>query len=528
MASKRYVVGGSGQHAGFGRTSLASLDDVDITSPVEKDELRYLSSKWKNRAGFWVDPVVSIFDNTTNLPLTPLLGERYIAKVTANGWVADQIYECTDQTGLATWTEVNTGGLAGANVVSMCVNGTDTYAGTNNLGVFRSTNYGALWTPVNTGLTDLSVRSMARNTSYIFAGTASGVFRSNDNGATWTAVNTGLPATKIATALHVIGTRLFVGLYGNGIYMSADNGDTWADRSPPNVLVTCITSNTNYLFAGTRSGGCFRTNTLGVTWGAINTGLELTISSLLTDGSDLYAGGVYGGVHKSTNDGASWVDINTGLPAGDKYVTSLCVSGYTIFAGMYANGCAYTIDGGATWTTLNTGFPLLTAESLWCLIVNPGYVFTGTFAHGVYRNSLTPVWQLTTPVDGMSAYNQDTNTIHCYNGVSWDIIAIDVMVKTSNADPSPGYLVAKLEAGMAMGVTEDTSDPSDYKAKLDVNLGTLSNQAAAGSDGRFGHFYSTLTSQVPAAPLAEVYYGTGNPPSAVGIVDGSLYFKYTP
>jgi hypothetical protein len=58
-------------------------------------------------------------------------------------------------------------------------------------------------------------------------------------------------------------------------------------------------------------------------------------------------------------------------------------------------------------------------------------------------------------------------------------------VMTSATDPAIGYLVAKLEAGIAMNVTEDVSNPLDPKAKLDVVLGTLSDQAAAGDDTRF-------------------------------------------
>jgi hypothetical protein len=57
-------------------------------------------------------------------------------------------------------------------------------------------------------------------------------------------------------------------------------------------------------------------------------------------------------------------------------------------------------------------------------------------------------------------------------------------VRTSASDLQAGYLVAKLEAGIAMAISEDTSDPSNYKAKLDVSLGTLSDQAAAGDDPR--------------------------------------------
>jgi len=58
-------------------------------------------------------------------------------------------------------------------------------------------------------------------------------------------------------------------------------------------------------------------------------------------------------------------------------------------------------------------------------------------------------------------------------------------VKASAADGTPGYLVAKLEAAIALSLTEDETDPDNHKAKLSVVLGNQSDQAAAGNDDRF-------------------------------------------
>jgi len=58
-------------------------------------------------------------------------------------------------------------------------------------------------------------------------------------------------------------------------------------------------------------------------------------------------------------------------------------------------------------------------------------------------------------------------------------------VKASAADGTPGYLVTKLEAAIALSLTEDETDPDNHKAKLSVVLGNQSDQAAAGNDDRF-------------------------------------------
>ena len=70
------------------------------------------------------------------------------------------------------------------------------FAGTADAGVFRSTDDGASWQPVNTGLGDHHVHTLERhpsNPAILFAGTDEGVYKSVDGGDTWQAINSGLP-----------------------------------------------------------------------------------------------------------------------------------------------------------------------------------------------------------------------------------------------------------------------------------------------------------------------------------------------
>jgi hypothetical protein len=95
MAQKRFITGGSGAKAGFPRTTLASMDDANITTPADGQSLVFDGTKWVNAmAGslYWLDPVLSIFDNSGGLPSSPVPGSRYIAMVTAHGWIANHVY----------------------------------------------------------------------------------------------------------------------------------------------------------------------------------------------------------------------------------------------------------------------------------------------------------------------------------------------------------------------------------------------------------------------------------------------------
>ncbi|MBK6760512.1 MAG: hypothetical protein IPG73_07375 [Ignavibacteria bacterium] len=112
---------------------------------------------------------------------------------------------------LAQWVQTN--GPHGGDIRCMAVSDTNLFAGTyGSAGVFLSTNNGASWTAVNTGLTNNIVLSLAVSGTNLFAGTeGSGVFRSTNNGTSWTAVRIGLPRINVRS-LAVSGTNLFAGL----------------------------------------------------------------------------------------------------------------------------------------------------------------------------------------------------------------------------------------------------------------------------------------------------------------------------
>ena len=88
----------------------------------------------------------------------------------------------------------------GGNIRSLAINSNgDIFAGTTLGGVFRSTDNGDNWSPINTGLTTTAVLALAINGSgEIFVGTFSGgVFRSSDNGDNWSAISVGLTNTNV-------------------------------------------------------------------------------------------------------------------------------------------------------------------------------------------------------------------------------------------------------------------------------------------------------------------------------------------
>ncbi len=88
--------------------------------------------------------------------------------------------------------------------------GTNVFAGTGG-GVFLSTNSGANWTPVTSGLTK-SVYALLVSGTNLLAGTQSGVYRSSNNGTSWTAANTGLGNSVYSLSANA--TYFFAGARG--------------------------------------------------------------------------------------------------------------------------------------------------------------------------------------------------------------------------------------------------------------------------------------------------------------------------
>lgn len=233
------------------------------------------------------------------------------------------------------WFSVNSG-LTDTAVMAMTVNGSNLFAGTIGSGVFKTTNNGTLWMPVNTGLANLTIYSLITSGTNLIAGTQDGIFLSTNDGAVWS--YKGLTGNLIF-GIAEIGSNLFAGGYGGGVFRSSNNGTNWVEvnNGLTNTAVQCLTVNGTNLYAGTFSG-VFRTNDNGANW--INTlGLAGTIVNTLTEsGSNIFAGTSGGGIYLTSNNGLNWASVGLGMP--NTTINTLAVNGAIIFAGAL-NGNVY-------------------------------------------------------------------------------------------------------------------------------------------------------------------------------------------
>lgn len=304
------------------------------------------------------------------------------------------IFRTTDDG--ATWASVNTG-LAVSHrevpALALAPSG-DAYAGTSRGGVYRSTNLGAGWTRVWTGVPDSSVRSLAITTGgVVFAGTQrSGLYRSTNSGTSWSAVGGGITGADI-TALALTTTGVYAGT-SSGVFRSTDNGGTWTPLNgglTNTNVVALYAGASGLLLAGTDGGGIFRSTNGGASWTDVGAGLGpfRSVWTFANTGTgQIYAAAWGGGLHRSTDNGATWSQA----PLTNTWIYSIAAtSSGPVFAGGYdASGVYRTTNNGVSWQSLNTGLSGLGVTAL--AVDDSGAILlgTGNYAEtggGVYRST---------------------------------------------------------------------------------------------------------------------------------------------
>jgi hypothetical protein len=208
--------------------------------------------------------------------------------------------------------------LASTNCILERSNSSNFLVGTER-GVYLLPQYYPLstWIPINTGMpsSETKVRAIVENNGEVFVGTNSGVFQLN--GFSWDEKNSGLTNTNV-TALTSFGGYLFAGTSQGsvgGIYISSDNGNNWT-LSLNDAWISSFLYVGSNIFAGSVGNGIWRSTNYGNYWTQINDGLGSGAYNVLSLGADdqyLFAGTVSSSIWRrlltqvvtDVNDGTS-------------------------------------------------------------------------------------------------------------------------------------------------------------------------------------------------------------------------------
>ena len=205
-------------------------------------------------------------------------------------------------------------------------------------GVFRYD--GTSWTLTNMQHKDVRT-IVVDGDGYLYAGTwGFGVFKSTDDGATWTEVNTGLGYMLAIQAMTVTSdSHLFVGSVGGGVSMSSNGGTNWTKLNVGYDFIWALASSSDKVFAGTYGDGLYITEDDGTTWTkAANLGASYIYSITVDRNGKIYVSSWEAGVFVSEDDGQTWTSLGmmglgvSSLMVSNSTSNSNIPSG-TIFAG---------------------------------------------------------------------------------------------------------------------------------------------------------------------------------------------------
>ena len=131
-------------------------------------------------------------------------------------------------------------------------------------------------------------------------------------------------------ALVTIGDTIFAGTSTEGVYASTDDGLSWfaLNNGIENERVSDIIYSNGYLYAGVFGKGVYRSSDGGQTWLPPSSGNNLAVTSLSKVDSVLFTGSVNGGVYRSYDGGINWEDAGFFY----SYCSDLSVNGNKLFA----------------------------------------------------------------------------------------------------------------------------------------------------------------------------------------------------
>ena len=297
---------------------------------------------------------------------------------------------------------------------SFSSNGGTIYLGSNSK-VFKSTDVGATWMDVSTGLGNGGIQALLFDGTTLFAGTpadAVGIFRSTNGGTSWDPAAAGLPIGKVIRSLISFGTYVFAGTEGDGIYRSSDHGDTWAKTDVNNTLlaqqlVFTFCTKDQALFAGAQNG-IYKSTDGGATFQRIINGFPPNIGlfawSLTASGGNVVAAVTVllspseplDNIFYSSDNGSTWQQAN--VPLDPTAVIAVASDGSSLaYAGVFGQssfvtGLYKSTDAGVTWAFR----PALMVD-IERLAVNGSNVLAATLFTGFYSTDFGETWAVSTP-----------------------------------------------------------------------------------------------------------------------------------
>lgn len=230
-------------------------------------------------------------------------------------------------------------------------------------GFYRTPNGGRAWRESGDDLVGVALQCVAVSPSFaedslvVVGSEDEGVYLSTDGGRKFRKANKGLDDLCV-NALAFTADKSLVAGTNSGLYVSRDGGTSWERVTADTGAVLAVTCGPDGIaFAGSAQRGIFRSEDGGRSWQEANEGLsarlfvQLAISPNFADDRTLFSVSLDEGVSRSRDEGETWEPIGKGLE--EREVTALVLSpsfadDETMFAAT-DRGVWTSTDGGESW-----------------------------------------------------------------------------------------------------------------------------------------------------------------------------------
>lgn len=339
-------------------------------------------------------------------------------------------------------------------------------------------------------------------------------YRSTNNGANWTTITTGLPGGTWLSTWHqdpVTAATLYAG-GRTALYRSTNNGTNWSALGTPSgsgsIIEFAIAPSNNQTIYAVKSNAVSRSTNGGTSWTNVTGTLPVGSAALTnvtvsnTDPNKVWVtfSGYSSGnkVFASTDGGSTWTNISAGLP--NLPCNTIVFENGSIDDPVYVGtdiGVFYRDNTQATWTSFFSGLPRCAVRDLE-IYYPTGRIRAGTYGRGTWESDLHS--------DGNDAPAADfsANQVICVGAT-----ATFTDLTSGTADT----WTWSFQGGIPATATGPGPHTVTYNTAGTYNA-TLTASNAFGSDTETKTGYITVNSSTAGSlPITEGFTATAFPPA---------------
>ena len=356
-----------------------------------------------------------------------------------------------------------------------------------------------------------------------------GLRRSTNGGASWSSVTSGLsspsgfPWVTIWKQDPTVGQRLYCGL--QELFVSNNLATSWAAVTATipasgNIIEFAIAPSNNQVIYVLKSSGVFKTINAGTSWINITSTLPVgsgapqfvTIDPLDPTNAWVVFSGYSSGnkVFETSNGGTSWTNVSTNLPN----IPANCIvyvpnSSDKVFVGMDV-GVYYKDALTANWTLYNSGLPNVPISDLEISPAAASKIRAASFGRGVYEVDIPCASNPTVSVSNQTICSGSSATLIASGATTytWNTGATTSVIVVSPSVTSIYTITGSAAAGCTDTKTVSVLVNSTPTISVSNQTVCAGGSATLLASGALTYSWSTgaLTSSIVVTPTANTNY----------------------